>query len=225
MAEISLVIPTFNGGRYVEELYSGLTELIKDINKDCEIVFINDGSTDDTFKVLSAISKNDKRVKFINFSNNLGQYAALSAGINASEGDIIITLDDDFKNFQADIARLLEQIRAGHDIIFTWRIDRRESFFWRIVPSYMINIFISIFIGRRVHDVGCSLKAFTGKVAEDMQNYNRVIQFIPQLRKYRIKEMRANVLSTGKTRYGIFQLIWNALLIIFICINRCKSKR
>lgn len=225
MAEISLVIPSFNGCRYIEELYVRLTELMRGLNKDYEIVFINDGSTDDTFKTLNDIRKNDTCVKLVNFANNVGQYAALSAGINAAKGDIVITIDDDFKDFQSDIPGLLGQIRAGHDIVISWRIGRQESFFLRIIPSYMLNIFISMFIGKRVHDVGCSLKAFTREVALDMRNYDSVIQFIPQLKKYRVKEIRVNVLSAGKTRYNILQLIRNAFLIIFICISRYNNKK
>ncbi len=224
MMEISLVIPSFNGSRYIEELYRGLTKVMIDLNKDYEIIFINDGSTDDTLAILNGISANDKRTKIVNFITNSGQYAALSAGIDISKGNIVITIDDDFKNFQADIPRLLKQIYAGYDIITSWRINRQETFWGRIVPSYMINIFVSIVIGKRIHDIGCSLKVFTRKVAIDMRNYNEVIQFIPQLKKYKIKEIRVDVLSAGNTRYGFLKLIKNAFAIILICFKCYRHK-
>lgn len=219
MIDISIVIATFNGEEYLEGLCKELKAVLGRLNKSYEILIVNDASSDGSRGILGSIAAQDPRIKNITLDRNMGQYAALSIGIKQSAGDIVITMDDDLQNRPADIPFLLDVLSKGGDIACGWRKGRKESFLFRLVPSYLFNLLISLLIGKRLHDFGCSFKAFRRKVVEDMKSFDRIIDFIPNFRNYRLKEIRVGTAPETKTRYPNPRLARNALVIIGLCIQ------
>ncbi|MFN4320047.1 MAG: glycosyltransferase family 2 protein, partial [Aquificaceae bacterium] len=140
---LSIVIPAYNEEENVPLLYQKLREVLKDFDKDYEIIFVDDGSTDGTWERLMAIAKEDKRVKLIRFRKNYGQTAAMYAGFQHAIGEVIITMDADLQNDPEDIPKLLEKLEEGYDIVSGWRKDRKDPFFSRRLPSIVANWIIS----------------------------------------------------------------------------------
>ncbi len=179
--EISLVIPVFNEEESLPELYGELGRVCPGLGKPYEIIFIDDGSTDGSFETLARLRAGDPRVRIIRFRRNFGQTAALAAGFDLARGDVIVTLDADLQNDPADIASLLGKIDAGHDIVSGWRKDRKDRFLSRRLPSIMANGLISRFTGVKLHDYGCTLKAFRREVIKNINLYGELHRFIPAI--------------------------------------------
>jgi glycosyltransferase involved in cell wall biosynthesis len=172
---LSVVIPLYNEQENVSELYRNLCDVLE---PDAEIVFVDDGSTDGTFQSLTKLAAGDSRVRIVRFRRNFGQTAALSAGIDHSRGDIIVPMDGDLQNDPADIPRLLEKLAEGYDVVSGWRIERKDRWLRRI-PSRLANRVISIVSGVRLHDYGCSLKAYRRAVLADVRLYGEMHRFVP----------------------------------------------
>ena len=179
--DLSLVIPVYNESGNLLELYERILKVLETLNKDYEIIFINDGSQDDSLDVLKNIQKNNERIVIINFRRNFGQTAAFAAGFDHASGDIIVTMDSDLENSPEDIPKLLTRIEEGYDLVSGWRINRKDNYWLRIFPSKIANFIISFISGIKLHDYGCSLKAYKSEILQNIKLYGEMHRFIPAL--------------------------------------------
>lgn len=210
--EISVISPVFNEEENVEELYKELVSSVEKIEKTFEIIFVDDGSTDSTFERLKKLREKDKRVKIIRFRRNFGQTAALSAGFDYSKGETIITIDADLQNDPADIELLLKKIEEGYDLVSGWRWKRKDKFLTRVLPSKIANFLISSITGVRLHDYGCTLKAYRKEVVKNIRLYGEMHRFVPavaSLLGIKVAEVKVNhrKRKAGKSKYGIGRTI------------------
>ena len=206
--DISVVIPIFNEGKNIKTLYSRLKRVLDDTNKNYEIIFIDDGSTDGAFNLLKELHQKDTNVKVIKFRKNFGQTAAMSAGFDYAGGEAIITIDGDLQNDPQDIPRLLEKIDEGFDIVSGWRVERKDAFLTRRLPSYFANKLISWVTGVKLHDYGCTLKAYKREVIKKVNLYGEMHRFIPAVASWMgIAEAEIKVKhysrKHGKSKYGL----------------------
>lgn len=192
-------------------LYPLLTEALEGTGISYEIIFVDDGSSDGTGKALEEIHRQDSRVVVVTLRRNFGQTAALSAGFDSSQGQVIVTLDGDLQNDPADIPRLLEEIKDC-DLVSGWRTPRQDPFFRRRVPSYVANWLISRITGVKLHDYGCTLKAYRREVVENLRLYGEMHRFIPAVASWMgvaIKEIkvRHRAREFGSSKYGLSRTI------------------
>ncbi|MDW7759728.1 MAG: glycosyltransferase family 2 protein [Acidobacteriota bacterium] len=179
--DVSVVVPIYNEAENLSDLHREISEACRSINRRFEFLFIDDGSTDSSFAVLKDISASDPRMRVIRFRKNFGQTAAISAGFEHARGEIIITMDADLQNDPADFARLLEKIEAGFDVVSGWRQNRKDRWLTRRIPSMLANRLISRITGVKLHDYGCTLKAFRREVVKNLSLYGEMHRFIPAI--------------------------------------------
>ena len=209
---ISVIVPLLNEEENIEVLYRELIDQLRELGQKFEVIFVDDGSTDRTFEILSKIQKDDSRVKVISFRKNFGQTAALSAGFDHAKGDIIVTLDADLQNDPQDIPKLLEKLNEGYDLVNGWRFDRKDPFLTRRLPSIIANKIISLITRVTLHDYGCTLKAFRKEVTKNIRLYGEMHRFIPAIASgmgISICEVKVNhrARKYGKSKYGISRTI------------------
>jgi glycosyltransferase involved in cell wall biosynthesis len=209
---LSLVIPVFNEEENLEPLHRELAQVCDGLGASCEIIFIDDGSRDGSFAVLGGLRKKDRRVKVLRLRKNFGQTAALSAGFDYARGDVIVTLDADQQNDPRDIPRLLAKISEGYDIVNGWRRKRKDKLLSRRLPSNIANWLIARLTGIRLHDFGCTLKAFRSEVVKSIKLYGELHRFIPAIASnigVRIAEVEVNHRPRvrGKSKYTIFRFV------------------
>jgi glycosyltransferase involved in cell wall biosynthesis len=179
--EVSVVIPIYNEEDNLEPLHKGLKEALESLGKSYEIVAVDDGSTDGSFQVLRALHRCDPSLKVIRLRRNFGQAAAFAAGFDQAAGEIIVSMDADLQFDAADVRELVDKMAEGYDIVSGWRVDRQEAFLTRRVPSAVANWLISWITGVRLHDYGCSLKAYRAEVIHSVRLYGELHRFIPAL--------------------------------------------
>jgi glycosyltransferase involved in cell wall biosynthesis len=172
------------------------------------VIFVDDGSTDASYQKLSGLAAQHNNLRVIRFIRNFGQTAAMSAGIDYAHGDIIIPMDADLQNDPVDIARLLDKLNEGYDVVSGWRKERQDELFTRLVPSWIANKLISIISGVRLHDYGCSLKAYRKEVIKEVKLYGEMHRFIPIYASWegaRVTEIPVShhARQHGKSKYGI----------------------
>ncbi len=204
---VSIVIPLYNEEENIEPLYESLKSVMDTEGANYEILFVDDGSTDKTFKRIKRISAEDSRVKPLSFRCNFGQTAAFAAGFDHARGDVIVTIDGDMQNDPKDIPGLLSLI-GEYDIVCGWRRNRKDSFLRRILPSMIANWLISRVTGVKLHDYGCSLKAFKADVVKNINLYGDMHRFIPAVASwYGVKvaeiEITHHPRKHGSSKYGI----------------------
>jgi len=204
---ISVVIPLYNEEENVQELHSRLKSVLDTLGTEYEILFIDDGSTDNTLKFLQEIQAGDSNVIVLSLRRNFGQTAAFAAGFDYSRGDIIITMDGDLQNDPKDIPKLIEQMK-DNDLVSGWRKKRKDPFLSRRLPSIMANWLISKVTGVNLHDYGCSLKAYKRDVIKNLKLYGEMHRFIPAVASWygvRIAEVETehHPRVHGKSKYGI----------------------
>lgn len=178
---ISLVIPAYNEEENILLLYERIKLIMETMKRGYEIIFVDDGSKDNTVGLLRQIKMSDNNVKIIKLRRNFGQTAAMSAGFDYAQGDIIIPLDADLQNDPQDIPRLVEKIEAGYDIVSGWRKNRQDKTFSRKIPSMIANKIISWITGVHIHDYGCTLKAYRSSVIKSMHLYSDMHRFLPAM--------------------------------------------
>ncbi|MCK4353042.1 glycosyltransferase family 2 protein [candidate division WOR-3 bacterium] len=179
--EVSVVIPLLNEEENIQQLYTKLEAVLAKLNKPYEIIFIDDGSTDNTFDILKDIHKINKNAKIIRFRRNFGKALAFSAGFDHSKGDVIITMDGDLQNDPEDIPRLLDKLDEGYDIVKGWRVNRKDPFFSKKLPSKIFNWLTSRITGVKLHDFVCALNAYRREVVENITIYGELHRYIPVL--------------------------------------------
>lgn len=205
---ISITIPVYNEAANIEQLMIEITQAMKKCARDYEVIFVNDGSSDGSKTVLDLLSKTDDRIKVIHFHRRFGQTAAMSAGFDHAIGDIIVPMDGDLQNDPADIPRLLEKLDEGYDVVSGWRKDRKDGLLHRRVVSWLANILISFVTSLRLHDFGCTLKAYRRDVLKDVRLYGEMHRFLPLYASWeggRITEMIINhrARKAGHSKYGL----------------------
>lgn len=209
---LSIVIPVFNEEKNLPELYEEIKHSCEKLDLSYKIIFVDDGSWDSSFPVLRSIQEEDLKVKVIRLRKNFGQTAALSAGFDYAKGDIIITLDADLQNDPQDFALLIEKIREGYDIVSGWRKKRKDRLFTRRIPSAMANWLISRITHIKLHDFGCTLKAFRKEVIKNINLYGELHRFIPAIASnigVSIAEVEVNhrPRKHGKSKYTVFRFV------------------
>jgi glycosyltransferase involved in cell wall biosynthesis len=201
-----------------------LTSVLKRIGRDYEVIFIDDGSIDNTLSQLKDISQKDSNIKVLSFSRNFGQTAALSAGIDFSKGEIIIPMDGDLQNDPEDVLKLLRKIEEGYDVVSGWRRYRKDSLFTRRFPSVIANRIISFIGGVHLHDYGCTLKAYRRDILKNIRLYGEMHRFIPIYAHWigaRVAEIpvRHYPRKFGLSKYGmnrVFKVILDLMVVKFL---------
>ncbi len=205
--EISVVVPLLNEQDNIGPLYEQITQTLTDVYK-YEIIFVDDGSSDNSFNVLADLQKTDARIRVICFRKNFGQTAALSAGFAHARGKVIVAIDADLQNDPADIPEMIAKLDEGFDVVSGWRKKRHDNAITRLLPSKIANWLISRITGVKLHDYGCTLKVYRREVLDEIKLYGEMHRFIPALASWsgaRIAEMPVNhrPRTTGKTKYGL----------------------
>lgn len=213
MLELSVVIPIKNESASLEALHRELTGTLEPWGREYEVIVIDDGSTDDSFQVLSRIQASDARWRVVRFRRNFGQTAAFSAGFAFARGRLIVTSDGDLQNDPRDIPAMVQRLDDEQlDIVCGWRRDRKDAFVSRLLPSMIANRLISWATGVRLHDYGCSLKVFRSEVVKPLKLYGEMHRFIPAIASeqgVRIAEVVVNHRARrhGTSNYGISRTI------------------
>lgn len=177
--KISITVPIHNEQENIGKLYKDLVAALAPLESDFEIILVNDGSDDGSRAVLDSIAEKDHRVKVIHMRRNYGQTYAMMAGFDNASGDIVIAMDGDNQNDPADIPGLLAKMNEGYDVVSGWRKDRKDARISRILPSKIANWLISVISGVKLHDYGCSLKAYKRDILKDVKLYGEMHRFIP----------------------------------------------
>jgi len=206
--EISVVIPVYNEEANVRPLYSRLKQTLEDVGRSYEVVVVDDGSTDGSLEILKELCGQDSLLKIVRLRRNFGQTAAFSAGFDQISGDVVVTLDADLQNDPADIPLLLAKIEEGYDVVSGWRKNRKDTFLTRRFPSMVANALISQVTGVKLHDYGCSLKAYRREVVDNISLYGDLHRFIPALASWMgISLVEVPVAHQarrfGKSKYGL----------------------
>jgi glycosyltransferase involved in cell wall biosynthesis len=205
---ISVTVPIYNEEENLPLLYEQVRDALADLGQPWELVLVNDGSTDGSRAVLDQLAANDKRVKVIHFRRNFGQTAAMMAGIDFAAGEIVIPMDGDLQNDPADIPRLIAKLEEGYDVVSGWRKDRQDARITRKLPSNLANRLISRVLGVRLHDYGCSLKAYRRDVIKDVKLYGEMHRFVPVYASWqgaRVTEIPVthHARRFGESKYGL----------------------
>ncbi len=222
--EISVVVPLYNEAANVEALHAELTAVLSGIGRPYELILVDDGSTDGTFERLAALHGRDPHVVVIHFRRNFGQTAAFAAGFDRAMGPVIVTLDGDLQNDPRDLPALVARLEEGFDVVSGWRRERKDRWLTRRVPSSCANWLISIVTGVKLHDYGCSLKAYRADAVKPLQLYGELHRFIPALASARgalIAEMTVNhrPRRAGASKYGLSRtgrVVLDLLLVKFL---------
>ncbi len=205
--QLSVVVPLLDEEDNLPSLYEQITRSLAG-RYEYEVIFIDDGSTDRSFEILKGFQASDPRVRVIRFRRNFGQTAALSAGFAHSKGEVVVALDADLQNDPADIPMLVSKLDEGYDVVSGWRKKRHDHALKRLLPSKMANWLISRSTGVRLHDYGCTLKAYRREVLAEMRLYGEMHRFIPALASWsgaKITECVVNhrPRTAGKAKYGL----------------------
>lgn len=222
--KISVILPVLNEEENLVAMNGEITGVLDGMQNDYEIIYIDDGSTDRSFEILADLRDKDDRIKVIQFRRNFGQTAGLAAGFDYAEGDVIITLDSDRQNDPRDIPMMLEKMDEGYDLVSGWRYDRQDAWLSRKLPSKIANWLISRITGVKLHDYGCSLKAFHKDVIENIQLYGEMHRFIPAIASWggvQLAEVKVNHRArvAGTSKYGIsrtFRVVLDLITVKFL---------
>jgi glycosyltransferase involved in cell wall biosynthesis len=221
---LSVVVPLFNETASLAALVDQLLAALRPLNLPFELVLVDDGSRDGTGEALQRLSSEIPELVAVLLRRNYGQTAAMAAGFDASQGQVIVTLDGDLQNDPADIPLLLNKLAEGYDLVSGWRHQRQDGRFSRLLPSLLANRLIARVTGVGLHDYGCSLKAYRREVVEDMNLYGELHRFLPALafiEGARIAEVKVqhHRRRFGRSHYGIdrtFRVLMDLLTVWFM---------
>ena len=217
----SIVVPFYNEQENVSPLYMKLTEVMETLGEPYELVFVDDGSRDNTFKVLTDIYEHDRRVHLVRLRRNFGQTAGLKAGFDFAHGEIIISMDGDLQHDPEEIPRFVKKIDEGYDLVSGWRHQRRDHWLMRQIPSRVANWMMAKLSGIELHDFGTTFKAYRREIIQEIQLYGELHRFIPALASStgaKIAEVPIVNLErqSGKSNYGIGRTIRVFLDLIIV---------
>jgi glycosyltransferase involved in cell wall biosynthesis len=228
---VSIIVPVFNeAAAPLEELAQGVRRALIRLGKTWELIFINDGSKDGTAEILDRLAEEDQRIRVIHFKRNFGQTAAMMAGFDHASGEVIIPMDGDGQNDPADIPKMLETLEKGFDVASGWRKDRQDDVIQRNIPSILANQLISAVSGVRLHDFGCSMKAYKRHVVDGIRLYGEMHRFLPIYASWhgaRITEVIVNhhARTTGSSKYGLERVVKVILdLLVVKFLDRSAAK-
>lgn len=221
---LSIVIPIHNEEPAILPLYDRLTRVLETVHKNYEILFVDDASTDRSFDLLANLVETDPRLKVIRLRRNFGQTAALSAGFDEAQGEVIVSLDGDLQHAPEDIPALLAKIDEGYDIASGWRKKRLDNAILRKIPSRIANWLMAKASGVDLHDFGTTFKAYRSEVLKDINLYGELHRFIPALASfYGAKVAEVPIQNSprvgGGSHYGIgrtFRVLFDILTIKFL---------
>ncbi len=224
MSALSVVVPILNEEQSLPKLLEALTDVLSSLPHPFEIILVNDGSTDGSMSVLRTFSATRPEVKVVDFRRNYGQTAALMAGIDHASNDVVVMMDADLQNDPADIPRLLAKLDEGYDVVSGWRQDRKDAEISRNWVSRMANRLISRVSGVKLHDYGCTLKAYRRNVVSGIRLYGEMHRFIPiyaQWQGARITELGVahHARQFGNSKYGlerVFKVVLDLLVVVFL---------
>lgn len=224
--ELSIVIPVYNEEENVHILYDELDSVLCHTGKRYEIIFVDDGSTDNTLNILKSIHEKDKNVKIIRLKRNFGQTTALNAGFDFASGDVVVTLDADLQNDPKDIPKLIEKLDEGYDVVSGWRFERKDPWSKKIL-SLIANYLRKRFTGEILHDSGCTLKGYRKECLVDLNLYGEMHRYIPTILRwkgFKVGEVKVNHRPRmyGQSKYnykrifrGFFDLLSATFLMKF----------
>ncbi len=220
--DLSIVVPLYNERDNLARLHEELTRTMRSFGRSYEVIFVDDGSTDGGFEVLRSIRAQDSDVRVIRLARNSGQTAALACGFNRARGDVIVAMDADLQNDPADIPLLLGKLGDGFDIVSGWRTERwHDEALTRRMPSMAANWLISTMTGVRLHDYGCTFKAYRREVAQGLSLYGEMHRFVPAI----AAEQGAKVTEVpigfrprhaGTSKYGLWRIVRTLLDLITV---------
>lgn len=222
--DLSLVIPIYNEIESIPQLLAEIHEALDSTNVEYEIVCVDDGSTDGSFAALTQHAAADPRLVCIELRRNFGQSAAMQAGLDAAQGQVVVTMDADLQNDPRDIPRLLEKLNEGYDLVAGWRVGRKDNFLNRRLPSMIANRLISSATNVRLHDYGCTIKAMRSDLARELKLYGEMHRFIPALASLvgaKVYELEVNHRARrhGYSKYGLgrtLRVVLDLLTVLFL---------
>ena len=228
--ELSLFLPVLDEEENLRPMHAKIQGALDSLGKSAEVIYVDDGSTDRSLEILKEIAASDPRVRVISLRSNYGQTAAMSAGIDAAKGVILIPMDADLQNDPADIKRLLDKLDEGYDVVSGWRKNRQDKMVSRKIPSMIANKVISWIGDVPLHDYGCSLKAYRRDVLKDVKLYGEMHRFIPIYASWagaRVTEIPVDhhARTAGKSKYGIsrtVKVIFDLMTIKFMAEYHTK---
>ena len=202
---ISIIVPVLNEEGSLDKFYIETSTALREYS-DWEIIFVDDGSDDESFNIIRGIAEKDSRVTVIQFFKNFGKADALSEGFNQANGDVVITIDADLQDDPAEIPRLIEKIKEGWDVVSGWKKDRKDPISKRL-PSKLFNMVTRFLTGIKIHDFNCGLKAYRRKVVKSIDIYGGLHRYIPAIagqKGFSITEIEVNhrPREFGETKYG-----------------------
>jgi glycosyltransferase involved in cell wall biosynthesis len=224
VTDISVVLPVYNEEQSLSVIHRRLAEVLDEFGRSYEILFVDDGSKDESFEILTAIQASDPHVRVVRLRRNFGQTAAMSAAFRYSRGRLVIPMDADLQNDPQDIPRLVAKIEEGYDVVSGWRLDRQDHFLSRRLPSMAANWLIGAVTGVKLHDYGCSLKVYRAEIVKNVHLYGEMHRFIPALASWfgsRIAEIPVthHPRRHGRTKYGMsrtFRVILDLITVKFL---------
>ncbi len=210
--DLSVIVPIHNEQENISLLHDELVKTLEPTDLDYEIVYVDDGSHDGSTKLLRDLAMINPRVTFVQFRKNYGQTAAMQAGLEVAQGELLVTMDGDLQNDPADIPPMLEQISQGYDLVHGWRKHRQDKWFTRRLPSIIANRIISYSTGFPIHDLGCTLKVVRREIADELELYGEMHRFIPILAHARgaacvEMETHHRPRRFGTSKYGLSRTI------------------
>lgn len=229
--KLSIVVPVYNEEKNLPELFEQILAALRDASCDWDVTFVDDGSKDKSVEVLKQLqAREPNRVRIVVFRRNYGQTAAISAGIDHSDGDVVILMDADLQNDPADIPVLLAELDKGYDVVSGWRKDRQDNALTRTLPSRLANQLISSSTGVHLHDYGCTLKAYRREVLDNINLYGEMHRFIPVYADdagAKISEVvvRHHPRKHGKANYGLERTLKVVLDLITVKFLMKFSKK
>lgn len=212
VVDLSVIVPVFEEAGNLTPLHDRLVATLEPLGGSFELVYVDDGSRDDSFAELAAIAARDRRARVVQLRRNFGQTAAIAAGVDHARGRLLVFIDGDLQNDPADIPRLLELIDQGYDVVSGWRADRQDAALTRTLPSRLANLLISWVTGVPLHDFGCTLKAYRAELLDHLNLYGEMHRFIPAYLAQvgaRIAEVpvRHAPRQRGRSKYGLARTV------------------
>jgi len=221
--DYSVIVPLLNEEESLPELYQNLSEEISRLSEKYELIFIDDGSTDNSYNVLKSIRNKDDKVRIFQFQKNYGKSAALDLGFSEAEGDIVITIDADLQDDPCEIPKLVSKLNEGYDIVSGWKKNRKDPLN-KTIPSKIFNFVTSILTGIKIHDFNCGLKCFRKIVVKNIRVYGELHRYIPALAAFegfKVDEVKVvhHPRKFGKSKYGaarFFYGFFDLITVMFV---------